>query len=177
MGNGCKARGAARSTLRGEFRNAADVPSKRMPSGPLGSIWSRIGRIWVIRFHQGTPYVPSPWTNYTGLSAPRRAPSTSRNTSLGLRWIRSSLRSRRRRPASAPLLMGGGGAGGLGPQGGIFARMRARRQVLDAVEANLRERGLPIPPVPMSQRRVFAVGFACGLLLGLLIGLIFWELT
>jgi hypothetical protein len=24
------------------------------------SIWSRIGGIWVMRFHQGTPYVPSP---------------------------------------------------------------------------------------------------------------------
>ena len=55
--------------------------------------------------------------------------------------------------------------------------MRPRRQVLDAVEADMRERGLPIPPVPMSQERVFAIGFACGLLLGLLIGLIFWELT
>jgi hypothetical protein len=24
------------------------------------SIWSRIGGIWVMRFHQGTPYAPSP---------------------------------------------------------------------------------------------------------------------
>ena len=24
------------------------------------SIWSRIGGIWVMRFHQGTPYVPAP---------------------------------------------------------------------------------------------------------------------
>ena len=74
--------------------------------------------------------------------------------------------------------MGGGGAGGgFGPHGGIIARMRARRQVLDAVEADLRERGLPIPQVPMSQEKIFAIGFACGLLLGLFIGLIFWELT
>jgi hypothetical protein len=73
--------------------------------------------------------------------------------------------------------MGGFGGGGFGPSGGIIARMRARRQVLDALEADLGERGLPIPPVPMSQGRVFAIGFACGLLLGLLIGLIFWELT
>jgi hypothetical protein len=55
--------------------------------------------------------------------------------------------------------------------------MRARRQVLEATEADLRERGIPIPPVPMSQEKVFAMGFACGLFLGLLIGLIFWELT
>jgi hypothetical protein len=73
--------------------------------------------------------------------------------------------------------MGGGGGGGFGPGGGLIVRMRARRQMLDAVEAALRERGLPIPPVPMSQQRVFAIGFACGLLLGMLIGLIFWELT
>jgi hypothetical protein len=31
--------------------------------------------------------------------------------------------------------------------------------------------------VPMSQAKVFAIGFACGLFLGLLIGLVFWELT
>jgi hypothetical protein len=73
--------------------------------------------------------------------------------------------------------MGGGAGGGIGPHGGFIARWRARRQVLDAVEADMRERGLPIPPVPMSQEKVFAIGFACGLLLGLLIGLIFWELT
>ena len=24
------------------------------------SIWSRIGGIWVMRFHQGTPYIPAP---------------------------------------------------------------------------------------------------------------------
>jgi hypothetical protein len=72
---------------------------------------------------------------------------------------------------------GAGGGGGYGPQGGFFARARARRQVLEATEAELRERGLPIPPVPMSQEKVFAIGFACGLFLGLLIGLIFWELT
>jgi len=49
--------------------------------------------------------------------------------------------------------------------------------MLDATEADLKERGLPIPSVPMSQERIFAIGFACGLLLGLLMGLIFWELT
>jgi uncharacterized membrane protein len=37
--------------------------------------------------------------------------------------------------------------------------------------------GLPIPPRPMSQEKMFGIGFLCGLLLGLLIGLIFWELT
>jgi radical SAM superfamily enzyme YgiQ (UPF0313 family) len=56
----------------------------------------------------------------------------------------------------------GGAAGGFGPQGGFIARMRARRQVLDAVETDLRERGLPIPPIPMSQQKVFAIGIARG---------------
>jgi hypothetical protein len=73
--------------------------------------------------------------------------------------------------------MGGFGGGGFGPSGGFFVRMRARRQLLAATEADLRERGLPVPEVPMSQEKVFGIGFACGLLLGLLIGLIFWELT
>jgi hypothetical protein len=74
--------------------------------------------------------------------------------------------------------MGGGlGGGGFSPSGGFIARMCARRQMLDATEADLRERGLPIPSVPMSQEWIFAIGFACGLLLGLLMGLIFWELT
>lgn len=85
--------------------------------------------------------------------------------------------------------MGGGGVGGgvgggigwvghgRGAIGAYFARRRARRQVLDATEAMMTESGLPIPPTPMSQEKVFWIGFACGLLLGLLIGLIFWELT
>ena len=47
----------------------------------------------------------------------------------------------------------------------------------EAVEAIMEERGLPIPPRPMSQEKVFSIGFFCGLFLGLLIGLIFWELT
>lgn len=74
----------------------------------------------------------------------------------------------------------GGGWGGWGNGQGVvdsyIARRRAREQILTAVEAHLKERGLPIPPRPMSQERVFAIGFCCGLLLGLLIGLIFWEL-
>jgi hypothetical protein len=72
---------------------------------------------------------------------------------------------------------GGGVGGGHGPQGGFFARWRARKQVLEAVEADLRERGLPVPPIPTSPQKIFGAGFLCGLLLGLLIGLIFWELT
>jgi hypothetical protein len=71
----------------------------------------------------------------------------------------------------------GGSGGGLGPVGGIVARMRAKRQVLDALEADLSERGLQTPPIPLSQGKMFLVGFACGLFLGLLVGLIFWELT
>jgi hypothetical protein len=72
---------------------------------------------------------------------------------------------------------GGGVSGGYGPQGGFFARWRARNQVLEAVEADLRERGLPVPRIPTSPQKIFGAGFLCGLLLGLLIGLIFWELT
>jgi hypothetical protein len=73
---------------------------------------------------------------------------------------------------------GGGGAGGWhGPQGGYLARLRARHQVLEAVEADLRERGLAVPPRPLTPEKIFGAGFLCGLLLGLLIGLVFWELT
>ncbi len=87
--------------------------------------------------------------------------------------------------------MGGGGGGGAGGGGGgigwvghgkgvigaYIARRRAKQQVLSAVEADLTERGIPIPSRPMSQERIFGIGFLCGLLLGLLIGLVFWELT
>ena len=79
---------------------------------------------------------------------------------------------------------GGGGAGrlgwvghGHGAFGAYIARRRAKQQVLEAVEADMTERGLPIPPRPMSQAQIFWIGFFCGLFLGLLIGLIFWELT
>jgi hypothetical protein len=76
---------------------------------------------------------------------------------------------------------GGGGIGwvghGHGPIGAYLARRRAVRQGFSAVEGIMSESGVPIPPRPMSQEKVFAIGFACGLFLGLLIGLIFWELT
>jgi hypothetical protein len=76
---------------------------------------------------------------------------------------------------------GGGGIGwvghGKGLVGAYIARRRTREAMLDALEADMTERGLPVPPRPMSQERVFGIGFLCGLLLGLLIGLIFWELT
>lgn len=78
-------------------------------------------------------------------------------------------------------MSGAGAGGGLGWTGhghGAFgasvARRRAVRQILDATEATLKERGLP---VPMSQAKVFWLGFLSGLCLGLLIGLVFWELT
>jgi hypothetical protein len=58
-----------------------------------------------------------------------------------------------------------------------MARRRAAQQMYEAMEAVMAERGLPIPPRPMSQEQIFGIGFLCGLLLGLLIGLIFWELT
>ena len=85
---------------------------------------------------------------------------------------------------------GAGGGGGIGVRGSIgwvghgrgvmgafLARRRTTQQMYDAVEALMADRGLPIPPRPMSQEKVFSLGFLCGLLLGLLIGLIFWELT
>ena len=80
---------------------------------------------------------------------------------------------------------GGGGRGsgiawvghGRGAIGAYIARRRAVRRMYEAVEASMTERGLPIPPRPMSQEKIFTVGFLCGLFLGLLIGLIFWELT
>jgi hypothetical protein len=80
--------------------------------------------------------------------------------------------------------MGGGGGGGigwvghgLGPLGAYFARRRTKQNMLRALEAEMSERGLPIPPKLMSQAKIFWIGFFCGLFLGLLIGLIFWELT
>jgi hypothetical protein len=45
------------------------------------------------------------------------------------------------------------------------------------VEGIMKEDGVPVPPRPMSQEKIFGIGFMCGLFLGLLIGLIFWELT
>ena len=83
---------------------------------------------------------------------------------------------------------GGGGGGGRGSGidwvgvghgviGAYLARRRATEQMLDALEADMTERGLPVPPRPMSQEKVYALGFLSGLFLGLLIGLIFWELT
>jgi hypothetical protein len=50
---------------------------------------------------------------------------------------------------------GGGGRGGHWVHGGYFARMRARRQVLAAMEAELRNRGLPIPACSSRDRRGF----------------------
>jgi hypothetical protein len=83
---------------------------------------------------------------------------------------------------------GGGGGGGRGSGigwvghghgaiGAFLARRRATKQMLDALEADMTERGLPVPPRPMSQEKIYALGFLSGLFLGLLIGLIFWELT
>jgi hypothetical protein len=72
--------------------------------------------------------------------------------------------------------MGGGGVGGGHvPPGGYFARLRARRQVFDAVEADLRERGLTVPPIPALPERVLAAWLVCGLIVGLLVGLVLWT--
>ena len=76
---------------------------------------------------------------------------------------------------------GGGGIGWVGQGHGIIGsyllRRRAKRQMTEAVEAHMAENGIPIPPRPLSQGKVFTLGFLCGLFLGLLIGLVFWELT
>lgn len=76
---------------------------------------------------------------------------------------------------------GGGGIGwvghGKGVIGAYIARRRAIRQSFDAVEGIMNESGIPIPARPMSQAKIFWIGFTCGLLLGLLVGLVFWELT
>jgi len=79
--------------------------------------------------------------------------------------------------------MGGGGRGsdigwvghGRGVLGAYLARRRAREQTYKAVEADLAQRGIPIPPRPVSHEKIFAIGFVCVLVLGLLIALIFWK--
>ena len=74
----------------------------------------------------------------------------------------------------------GGGVGWAGHNHGFLAaraaRRLARKQVLEATEADLAERGIQVP-TPMSQMAIFWCGFAVGLLLGLFIGGVFWELT
>jgi hypothetical protein len=57
--------------------------------------------------------------------------------------------------------------------GAYLARRRALRQIKTAVEADLAERGLPIPPRPMSPRKIFFLGLLCALLVGLFVGLVF----
>ncbi len=71
----------------------------------------------------------------------------------------------------------GGGGGGIHWVGGAKAQRHTQLESYKAVEGIMKESGIPIPPRPMSQTKVFWIGFACGLFLGLLIGLIFWELT
>lgn len=52
--------------------------------------------------------------------------------------------------------MGGGGRGaGHWVLGGYLARRRARRQLLAATEADIRERGLPIPKVPTARENLW----------------------
>jgi hypothetical protein len=94
--------------------------------------------------------------------------------------------------AEGSKLGGGGGGGGhgggrgsgidwvgdgKGPIAAFFARIRAADQMRRAIEADMTERGIPIPEASMTLWRMYWVGFATGLFLGLLIGLIFWELT
>jgi hypothetical protein len=56
----------------------------------------------------------------------------------------------------------------------------ARRMIVEATAAELKERGIKVPTYsdrPMSQTAVFWCGFLGGLMLGLFVGLVFWELT
>lgn len=71
----------------------------------------------------------------------------------------------------------GGGGSGINWVGGAKAQRHAQLESYKTVEGIMKESGIPIPSRPMSQAKVFWIGFACGLLLGLLIGLIFWEMT
>ena len=80
--------------------------------------------------------------------------------------------------------MSGAGYGGLGwgdnHQGVIAAwiiKRRHLRQIREATEADLIERGILPPVKPASPASVIWAGFALGLILGLFLGLIFWELT
>jgi hypothetical protein len=68
-----------------------------------------------------------------------------------------------------------GGGGWHSPAGNYVARLRAKRQVLEAVEADLRERGLAVPPRPASPERIVAIWLFCLLLFGLLTGFLFWR--
>lgn len=71
--------------------------------------------------------------------------------------------------------MGGGGSGGRHwVVGGYLARLRARRQVLAATEAELRSRGLAVPKVPMLRSKVVGILVLCLLLFALLVRLILW---
>jgi hypothetical protein len=71
--------------------------------------------------------------------------------------------------------MGGGGGGGRhGVQGRYFARLRARYLVLEATEADLRARGLPVPAVPMLWVKIVGIGLLSVLLCALLVGVTYW---
>ncbi len=66
-----------------------------------------------------------------------------------------------------------GGGGWHVPAGGYLARLRARRQVLEAVENNLRERGLDVPPRLMPPEAKIALSFFCLIVAALMVGVLF----
>ena len=67
---------------------------------------------------------------------------------------------------------------GRGPLGAYLARRRALRQIKAAVEADLTERGLPIPPSPAPRRQIPWLVLSWILLLGVfLTALAFWAST
>jgi len=67
---------------------------------------------------------------------------------------------------------------GRGILGAYLARRRALRQIKNAVEADLTERGLPIPPRPIARREMAWWVLSWILLLGVFfIALVFWTST
>ena len=75
--------------------------------------------------------------------------------------------------------MGGGGRGsdiawvgsGKGPLRAFLARRRARRQMKSAVEADLAERGIPVPSRALIQTLLFWVIVLVGLVLSSMIAI------
>jgi hypothetical protein len=72
-----------------------------------------------------------------------------------------------------------GGASGMAHGhafGAAISARRARRMILDATEAELRERGLEVPKY-LSQAAMFWFGFLAGAVCISLPWWLFWELT
>lgn len=74
--------------------------------------------------------------------------------------------------------MGGAAGGAHGTIiGAGVSNKQAARMTLEATEQELRERGIPVPPRPMSQTTIFWLGFLAGAAVISLPWWLFWELT